>query len=135
MPIWRRRAGGGRLSDPATLYSEIRVRERGAATDSSRLFGVVRKWATPLSRLLGPDEWKADFTGQAARGKAGQGGRNLAPPNGKVCPASDGIQSKGGIWGRAVDGKGGSGHQGRYTYYEPPMVAALPVGVLGFSPH
>ena len=74
--------------------------------DGGGICGVSHEQATPLLRLTGPDEWITDSTGQADMGQAGRGGKNLAPPNGKVCFAGDGVQSKEGMRYGAASGQG-----------------------------
>ena len=93
------------------------------------------KRENPLDRLPGSNEWNIDRTGKAAIGKAGQGGRNLAPTHGKVRLAGDRERIQGRMWDGAVGERGGSGHQMGDTCYKPNMGTALLGGGLGVSTH
>ena len=88
---------------------EIQGGKRIVATDGGRRV-VNRKRATPLGLLLCVDEQIIDHNGQADRGKAGWGGRNLAPYHGEVHLAGDGAGGQVRLWYRAASGRGGSRH-------------------------
>ena len=88
-------SGGGGLSEPPELSPEFRSGKQGAAADCCRLCVVVRQRAVPMIRLLSYDEIPADCTGQAARGRAGQGRGNLAAADVKVCTVGEGSGGQG----------------------------------------
>ena len=90
---------------------------------------------TPLGRLLGSDEWKIDCTGQAARGYAGRGGKNLVLTHGKVGLVGDGARIQGRMRDGANGGMGGSGYRRGDTCYVSSMATSIPGGGLGVSPH
>ena len=83
------RLGGDVIHETVTLAPEVPVSNHGVAADWGGLRGVASEQETPLDRLPVSAECKIDCTGQADRGQASQGERNLAPTHGEVRLAGD----------------------------------------------